>query len=113
MPARGPIGDSALIEDLDRARVQAPGARADEILRRSQLDDCYVDTGQCQLAGQCQPGRTSSGDHYRVLGHFVNPICAASGNGGRCCITTRALRQGPPSAILWKWQGAADFRVIA
>jgi len=39
-----PIGDAALIEHLDRARVQTAGARAVELLARAPLDDRDVDS---------------------------------------------------------------------
>ncbi len=61
-----PIGDSALIEDLDRARVQTTCARAGEVLAGAPLDDCDVHARQRQLARQHQPCRTASGDHHRV-----------------------------------------------
>ena len=63
-----PIGDSALIEDLDGARVQTTRARAGEVLAGAPLDNRNVDARQRQLARQHQPGRTSSGDHHRMLG---------------------------------------------
>ena len=69
-----PIGDSALIEDLDGARVQAARARADELLAGAPLDNGNVDARQRQLARQHQPRRTSSGDHHRMLGHRHPPI---------------------------------------
>ena len=73
-----PIGDSALIEDLDGARVQTACARADEVLAGAPLDNGNVDARQRQLARQHQPCRTSSGDHHRMLGHrhahFVTPF---------------------------------------
>ena len=63
-----PIGDPALIEDLDGACVQTACARAGEVLAGAPLDDGDVDTRQRQLARQHQPGRTSSGDHHRMVG---------------------------------------------
>jgi hypothetical protein len=69
-----PIGDSALIENLDGARMQAARARAGEILVGTPLDDGDVDTGQGQLAGQHQPRRTSAGDHHCMLGHRHAPV---------------------------------------
>ena len=64
-----PIGDSALIEHLDGACVQAACARAGEVLALAPLDDGDVDPRQRQLARQHQPRRTASGDHHRMLGH--------------------------------------------
>ena len=63
-----PIGDAALIEDLDGACVQTAGARAGEVLAGAPLDDGDVDARQRQFARQHQPGRTSSGDHHRMVG---------------------------------------------
>ena len=63
------IRDPALIEDLDRARLQTAGARSGEGLARTALDDDDVDARQGQLARQHQPGRASAGDHHCVFGH--------------------------------------------
>ena len=77
-----PIGDSALVEDLDRACVQTARARAGELLAGAPLDDGDVDARQRQLARQHQPGRTSSGDHHRMLSSLVPPIWLAAGDYG-------------------------------
>ena len=63
------VGDPALIENLDRARLQAACARAGEVLIRAPLDDGDIDSGQCQLARKHQPRRTAAGDHHGMLGH--------------------------------------------
>jgi hypothetical protein len=68
------IGDSALIEDLDGARVQTACTRAHEFVTGTPLDDRHVHARQCQLARQHQSGRTSSDDHHRVLGHRQTPM---------------------------------------
>ena len=68
-----PIGDSALIEDLDGACVQTACARAGEVLAGAPLDDGDVDARQRQLARQHQPRRASSGDHHRMFGHTPHP----------------------------------------
>ena len=68
-----PIGDSALIEDLDGAREQTACARAAEVLAGAPLDNGNVDARQRQLARQHQPGRTSSGDYHRMFGHRPPP----------------------------------------
>ena len=62
------IGDAALVEDLDGACVQTAGARAGEVLAGAPLDNGDVDARQRQLARQHQPGRTSPGDHHRMVG---------------------------------------------
>ena len=64
-----PVGDSALIEDLDGAREQPARAPALEVLVRPALDDHDVGSPQRQLPRQHQPRRTAAGDHHRVLGH--------------------------------------------
>jgi hypothetical protein len=61
------IGDAALIEHLDRARMQTAGARAGEVLRGAPLDDGNVDMRQRQLAGEHQAGGAAAGDQYRVF----------------------------------------------
>ena len=63
------LGDAALIEHLDRARVQPAGARAGELLAGAPLDDGDVDPRQRQLGRQHQPRRTAAGDHHRMFGH--------------------------------------------
>jgi len=61
-----PIGDAALIELLDGARVQTAGAQAVELPAGAPLDNRNVDPRQRQLARQPQPGRAPSGDHRRM-----------------------------------------------
>ena len=68
-----PIGDAALIEDLDGSCVQTAGARAGEVLAGAPLDDGGVDPCQRQLAGQHQPRGPSPNDQYGVLGHGPAP----------------------------------------
>ena len=67
-----PISDSTLIEHLDGACMQTACARANEILAGAPLGN--VDPRQRQLAGQHQPGRTSSDDHHRMIGHRHTPV---------------------------------------
>ena len=74
------IGDSALIEHLDRARVKAAGARADEHVIGTPLDHRDVDLRQRQLARQHHPRRTASGDHNRVLSHIHLTLPFPSGS---------------------------------
>ncbi len=64
-----PIGDPALIEDLDRARVQAARARAGEVLAGAPFDEGDIDAGERQLAREHEPRRPRSDDHHGVLGH--------------------------------------------
>jgi len=78
-----PIGDSTLIEHLDRARMQTAGTRAGEVLVGTPLDNGNVHARQRQLARQHQPGRTSSGDHHRMLGHRHTPAGSTPTSAGR------------------------------
>jgi hypothetical protein len=43
------VGNSALIEDLDRTGVQSSGTRSHEILVRAPLNDCDINARQRQL----------------------------------------------------------------
>ena len=63
------IGDAALIEHLDRPRVDPAGARAGQRLARAPLHDHDVDPRQRQLGGQHQPGRAGACDHHGVRRH--------------------------------------------
>ena len=79
-----PIGDPALIEHLDRARVKAAGPRAGEHVIGTPLDDRDVDLRQRQLGRQHHPRRTASGDHHRMLGHpHLGSPCPATGSAPR------------------------------
>ena len=72
-----PVGDPALIELLDRARVQTARSRTDEVLAGAPFDDGHVDSRQGQLARQHQPRRTRSDDQHRVFGHRHDRIVTA------------------------------------
>ncbi len=72
-----------------------PPAHASEVLVGAPLADGDVDARQRQLARQHQPGRTSSGDQHRMLGHSHTSHSVASGFGRQLCGTTRGLRQAP------------------
>ena len=63
-----PVRDAALVEHLDRARVQTAGTRAVEILVGASLDDDDVDPRQRQLGRQHQPGRATARDDHRMVG---------------------------------------------
>jgi hypothetical protein len=58
--------------------MQATRTRADEILAGAPLDNGHVNIRQRQFAGQHQPGRTSSDDHHRMIGHRRNAIVSAA-----------------------------------
>jgi hypothetical protein len=105
-----PIGDSALIENLDRARVQTACSRAAEVLAGAPLDNGNVDARQRQLARQHQPGRTSCGDHHRVPGHRHTPIgtrgtptrasCSAQSGGAHTRACALRVRNGTASSAI-------------
>ena len=65
-----PVGDPALIEDLDGPWVQTTRARAGQVLAGAPLDDRDVHARQRQLSRQHQPRRASSGDHHRMLSPY-------------------------------------------
>src|SRR6185436_19970928 len=96
---------SPLIEDLDRPRVQAPCARAGQILSLAPLDEGDVHPRQRELARQHEPRRTSSGDDNRMLRHcrpayaFVVTFSISSRRLRRLSIRTQRLRQA-----LRRWQ---------
>src|SRR5690348_9309516 len=66
------IGDSPLIEYLDRAWVQAAGAQPLDILLFAPLDNGNIHARHCQLARYHHSCRPSPGDHYRMPVHFAN-----------------------------------------
>jgi hypothetical protein len=67
------VGDSALIENLERARVQAPCARTSEFLAGAPLHNGDVNARQRQLACQHESRRTAAGDHHRMHRHSLTP----------------------------------------
>jgi hypothetical protein len=95
-----PVGDAALIEHLDGARVQTAGARAVGIRSGASFDDDDVDARQRQLSRQHHPRRTSSSDHHRMLGH-TPPLSFSVGSrfGRKVWSTTRVLPQAPGALI--------------
>jgi hypothetical protein len=64
---------AALVEDLERARMEAAGARAHQVLAGAPLDNGDIDAGQRQLARQHQARRSAAGDDHRVIGHCCTP----------------------------------------
>ena len=99
-----PIGDSPLIEHLDRARLQASGSSAVEHLVRTPFDDHHLGTCDRQFGRQHHPRRTATGDHYRMPSHTTPLIRLFIGAGdsahrsGRCC-------KDPVSAKLMVMEG--------
>src|SRR5262245_49840952 len=68
--------DAALVENLERARLQPTCTRAGEVLVGAPLDNGNVDASQGQFARQHQPGRTCSNDHYRMFDHRHSPVAS-------------------------------------
>ena len=84
------IGDAALVENLDGARVQTAGARPREVLAGAPLENGDIDARQRQLGRQHQPARASAGDHNRMLGHRHTPI----GTGGTPTRASSSAKSG-------------------
>src|SRR6185437_1458781 len=91
--------------------VQTTCARAGEVLAGAPLDDGNFAPRQRQLARQHQPGRTSSDNHHRMLGHRHTPAgttpvatsashpSAAAQSGGahtRTCVPSARNRTASP-----------------
>lgn len=72
--AQEALGDAALVEDLERARVEAARACAGELLRGASLDDDDVDAGEAKLGG----ARERLPVHHRV-GHGLSAVVADAG----------------------------------
>ncbi|MGY3074795.1 hypothetical protein ACVWZZ_001166 [Bradyrhizobium sp. LM6.10] len=83
--AQETIRDAALIEDLDAARVQAAGARADQFLIGAPFDHGNVDLRERELRGQHQAGRATADDHHGVVGRVAG--------AGRCGVAARPGRR--------------------
>jgi hypothetical protein len=64
-----PVGDSSLIEYLDRARMHTARARAQHVLAAAALDNRDIDIRERQLGGQHESRRSTSGNHHCVFGH--------------------------------------------
>src|SRR5687768_1688169 len=78
-----PVGDAALVEDLDGTREQAARARAGEVLTGAALDDGDIHTRQRQLARQHQSGRPCTGDDHRMVAHRRTAVCISRAVVGR------------------------------
>src|SRR5579871_4429699 len=91
------LGHAALVEDLDRARMQSAGARVVEVLVRPALDHDRIDARQLQFRRQHQPRWPAPGDHYLVVSHSV------------MVSTFHRLQQAPDLAVPFSWR--ADGRV--
>ena len=61
-----PLGDAALIEQLDRAGVESAPTSACQTLRLAPLEDDDVHPRQPQLASQHHPRRPAPDDHHIV-----------------------------------------------
>ena len=61
-----PVGDPALVEDLQRARVEPARAGADQLRCRTSFDDRDIDPRQRQLPGQHHARRPAPDDDHFV-----------------------------------------------
>ena len=94
-----PVGDAALVEDLDGPRVQPAGARADELLTGPPLEDDDVDPRLRQLSLQHESCRPAADDHHRVLVHLL-PLRPQVPLPARAfCGPTGVLPQAPRRAV--------------
>ena len=84
------VGDPALVEHLDRARVHPARPRPGEHVVGTPLDERDVDLGQRQLRGQHHARRAAAGDHHRVLEHAR----AASRRSRGAAASSRAAGSG-------------------
>jgi hypothetical protein len=82
--------------------VQAARARAVDVLARAPLHDRDVDLRQRELGRQHQPGRTSTGDHHRMLGHRrppagITPVAQSGGAHTRTSAPSARNRTASPT----------------
>jgi hypothetical protein len=63
------LDDAALVQDLQRPRMQAARPRARELLVRAALDDGHVHPGEPELARQHQARRAAARDQHCVFFH--------------------------------------------
>ena len=103
-----PVGDPALVEDLDGARVESARTRAHQFRRRAALHDRRVHSRQGQLCGEHHPGRAAAGnDHIGHRNHQLSklPVRLLPGTSEPVCGITGGLPQALCCAIHWKWRG--------
>jgi hypothetical protein len=67
------LGDPALVEHLDRARVETARPATVDVRARPPLDDHHVRTDEGQLSCQHHPGRPAAGDDHGVLVRPTHP----------------------------------------
>lgn len=65
-----PVGDPTLIQNFDRACMQAARTQANKLLVGTPFDNGNVDTHQREFSCQHQPCRATSGNHHRMIGHY-------------------------------------------
>jgi hypothetical protein len=63
-----PVGDAALIKDLDGTCAEPTSTRAGQGLIRTPLNYGDIDARQSQFTRQHQPCRTCADDDYRMFG---------------------------------------------
>ncbi len=87
-----PLGNAALIEDLEGARVQAERAGGDALGGGATLDEGDIDAGEGEFGGEHEAGGAGAGDEHCVVGHGCGSCRVCEGR--RCCARRGALLQG-------------------
>ena len=82
------VAETEELEHLERARLQALGARAEK-QRRRLVDHAAGDAPARQLAGEGEPGRSGAGDEHGDALHFFLGI--------------RGERSAETGSALWSW----------
>lgn len=89
-----PVGDTALVEDLDRSRVKPSGTSANQVQSRTPLQHHDINPRQRQLARQHQTSRPAADNRHVV---HVNP--RSPRHDREVCGPTGALPQAPPPRL--------------
>ena len=91
------VGDPALIEDLDRPRMQAAGTRADDVLARPPSTIATSTPARASSPASIRPGRTGADDDHGVVAQrYPAPPRPWSTRSGR-----RRRRHGRPVGTNW------------
>jgi hypothetical protein len=108
------IGDAALVEHLDGARVEAARARAVEQVRRAPLDDDDVDAREREFAREHETSRAASRHYDAVFLHALTSVRVSSvppppgWRRGSWSARWGRLRQAPSLAVWWEWPRSID-----
>lgn len=68
-----PVSNAPLVENLNSAGMETARTRSHNGRADALFHDGNIDSGQCQLASEHKPCRTSSRNDYRVLSHRQIP----------------------------------------